>query len=75
VPGAGGQHDGVRISELFVFAMVLVVPMIVGQRVGIARGHEVAGLALGLLFSWLGVVATMVLFPKPAACPGAAPRS
>src|SRR5262245_22602895 len=66
------KMQGVSVTGLILFMALLVLPIIVGHRVGIRRGHEVAGLVLGLGFSWLGVAATMLLSPKPVAtvtCP------
>src|SRR5262245_50383633 len=69
---ASDKMQGVSVTGLILFVALLVLPIVVGHRVGIQRGHEVAGLVLGLGFSWLGVAVPTLPWPKPAAtvtCP------
>jgi hypothetical protein len=49
--------------ELVVLLGLIVAPPVVGYRLGVPRGHEVLGLVLGLLLSWLGVL-IVALLPK-----------
>ena len=47
-------------------AVLVVLPAIIGYRLGLKHDHEVMGLLLGLVLSWLGVL-IMALLPEPAA--------
>lgn len=49
--------------ELIVLAALIVAPAVIGYRLGLRRGHEVMGLVLGLILSWLGVL-IVALLPK-----------
>jgi hypothetical protein len=53
---------GVMLLLMF-FAVLFVLPAVIGYRLGLARGHEVMGLVLGILFSWIGVL-IVALLPK-----------
>lgn len=52
-----------ELVELLLLVALFVIPPVVGYRIGLKRDHEVMGLVLGLLFSWLGVL-IMALLPK-----------
>jgi hypothetical protein len=52
--------------EVFGLILLFVLPAVVGYRLGLKRRHEVMGLVLGLVLSWLGVL-IVALLPKPAA--------
>lgn len=46
--------------------VVFVIPATLGYRLGLRRQHEVMGLVLGLVLSWVGVL-IVALLPRPGA--------
>jgi zinc-ribbon domain len=52
--------------EVLFLVVLFALPIYVGYRIGLPRGHEVLGLVLGLLFSWVGVLIVWA-FPRKVA--------
>jgi hypothetical protein len=53
----------VHLIFILLLAALFVLPAVAGYKVGLKRRHEVAGIVLGVVFSWLGVL-IIALFPK-----------
>lgn len=51
-------------AEVIILLALIVAPAVVGYRLGLKRRHEVMGLVLGLVLSWLGVL-IVALLPRP----------